>query len=74
LGRPPERQADEWLTRPRNKAGTVYKYNDTRVNVLALATLNLWRRPLPQVLKEKIMDPIGASNTGAGSVTTMPGW
>jgi CubicO group peptidase (beta-lactamase class C family) len=33
------------------------------VNVLALATLNLWRRPLPQVLKEKIMDPIGASNT-----------
>jgi len=53
----------EWLTRPRNKAGTVYKYNDTRVNVLALAALNILRRPLPQVLKEKIMDPIGASNT-----------
>jgi CubicO group peptidase (beta-lactamase class C family) len=33
------------------------------VNVLALAALNLWRRPLPQVLKEKIMEPIGASNT-----------
>jgi hypothetical protein len=28
-------------------------------------TLNLWRRPLPQVLKEKIMDPIGASNMRA---------
>ena len=53
----------EWTTRPRNKAGSVYKYNDTRVNVLALAALNVWRRPLPQVLKENIMDPIGASNT-----------
>jgi CubicO group peptidase (beta-lactamase class C family) len=31
--------------------------------VLALALLNVWRKPLPQVLKEKIMDPIGASPT-----------
>jgi CubicO group peptidase (beta-lactamase class C family) len=59
----PTNKPDEWLTRPRDKAGTVYKYNDTRVNVLALAALNVWRRPLPQVLKEKIMEPIGASNT-----------
>ena len=41
----PSDKFDEWLTRPRNKAGTVYKYNDTRVNVLALAALNLWRQP-----------------------------
>ena len=60
--RPSDKPA-EWLTRPRNKAGTVYKYNDVRVNVLALAALNVWRRPLPQVLKEVVMDPIGASNT-----------
>jgi CubicO group peptidase (beta-lactamase class C family) len=53
----------QWTTRPRNKPGTAYKYNDTRVNALALATLNVWRRPLPQVLKENILDPIGASNT-----------
>jgi len=59
--RPGENPAD-WTTRPRNKPGSVYKYNDTRVNVLALAALNVWRRPLPQVLKENIMDPIGASN------------
>ncbi len=52
-----------WGTRPRNKPGTVYKYNDTRVNVLALAALNVWRRPLPQVLKDTVMDPIGASST-----------
>jgi CubicO group peptidase (beta-lactamase class C family) len=60
--RPAENSA-EWTTRPRNKPGTAYKYNDTRVNVLALAALNVWRRPLPQVLKENIMDPIGASNS-----------
>lgn len=59
----PEGPSSEWLTRKRNEPGTVYKYNDVRVNVLALALLNVWRRPLPQVLKEKIMDPIGASNT-----------
>jgi len=52
-----------WTTRTRNNPGTTYKYNDTRVNVLALAALNVWRRPLPQVLKETIMDPVGASST-----------
>jgi CubicO group peptidase (beta-lactamase class C family) len=59
----PDANAAEWRTRARNKPGTVYKYNDTRVNALALATLNVWRRPLPQVLKDVIMDPIGASGT-----------
>src|SRR3979490_913493 len=60
--RPSENPA-EWGTSPRNKPGAAYKYNDTRTNVMALAALNVWRRPLPQVLKENIMDPIGASNT-----------
>jgi CubicO group peptidase (beta-lactamase class C family) len=59
----PGTNSQEWLTRKRNAPGTVYKYNDTRVNVLALALLNIWRQPLPIVLKEKIMDPIGASRT-----------
>ncbi len=59
----PEGNAATWTTRKRNEPGTVYKYNDTRVNVLALALMNLWRRPLPQVLKEKIMQPIGASSS-----------
>jgi CubicO group peptidase (beta-lactamase class C family) len=53
----------EWRTRKRNDPGTTYEYNDVRVNVLALAALEVWRRPLPQVLKEHVMDPIGASNT-----------
>ena len=53
----------EWATRPRLEPGTAYEYNDVRVNVLALAALNVWRRPLPEVLREYVMDPIGASPT-----------
>lgn len=60
--RPSDKPA-EWRTRPRNKPGSVYEYNDVRVNVLALAALNIWRRPLPEVLKQRLMDPIGASNS-----------
>ena len=41
--------------------GTFYEYNDVRVNVLALALLHVWHRPLPQVIREHVMDPIGAS-------------
>jgi CubicO group peptidase (beta-lactamase class C family) len=55
--------AEEWPTQPLPEPGTVYKYNDTRVNVLALATLYLFKRELPEVLKDTIMDPIGASAT-----------
>ena len=46
-----------------NQPGTFYEYNDVRVNRTALALLRIWRRPLPEVLKQRIMDPIGASNT-----------
>lgn len=59
----PEADIEKYKLRPRNEPGAVWKYNDVRVNALALATLNVWRKPLPQVLKENIMDPIGASNT-----------
>ena len=53
----------EWLTRPRAEPGAAFEYNDVRVNLLALAALNVWRRPLPEVLREHVMDPIGASPT-----------
>ena len=59
----PDRDTKNWLNRKRNAPGAVYEYNDVRVNVLALAALNIWRKPLPQVLKENVMDEIGASNT-----------
>lgn len=59
----PDRDTSTWLTRKRNEPGAVYEYNDVRVNALALAALNVWRRPLPAVLKQNLMDEIGASNT-----------
>jgi CubicO group peptidase (beta-lactamase class C family) len=58
----PDDKPSEWINRKRNEPGSVYKYNDTRVNALALAATTLWHRALPEVLREKIMDPIGASN------------
>lgn len=62
--RPPRSGSiDDWRARKLNEPGTVYKYNDVRVNALAYALLQVWRKPLPMVLKEKIMDPIGASST-----------
>ena len=42
--------------------GTFWEYNDVRVNLLGLSLLHAFRRPLPEVLKERIMDPIGASD------------
>ena len=59
----PSNQPATWWTRERVEPGSAYEYNDTRVNVLALAALNVWRRPLPEVLREYVMDPIGASPT-----------
>ena len=53
----------EWRTRPRVDPGSAYEYNDVRVNALSLAALQVWRRPLPGVLREFIMEPIGASGT-----------
>ena len=59
----PSPQVATWTTRERVTPGSAYEYNDTRVNVLALAALQMWRKPLPEVLRDEIMDPIGASST-----------
>lgn len=61
----PSDKPEEWTTRQRFEPGSVYKYNDTRVNALALAATVVWRKPLPEVLSEHLMQPIGASNTWA---------
>lgn len=42
--------------------GEHWEYNDVRVNALALAALHVWEEPLPDVLRRRIMDPIGASD------------
>ncbi|MEZ4810191.1 MAG: serine hydrolase [Allomuricauda sp.] len=62
--RPPrEGGLDDWRFRKLNEPGTVMEYNDVRVNVLAYSLTNVWRKPLPLVLKEEIMDKIGATTT-----------
>jgi CubicO group peptidase (beta-lactamase class C family) len=61
--RPEGRTSADWPNRPLREPGTHFKYNDVRVNVLSLAALQVWRRPLPQVLREEVMEPIGASST-----------
>ncbi len=52
-----------WPDRELHAPGARFKYNDVRVNLAALAALQVLRRPLPEVLRERIMDPIGASPT-----------
>ena len=61
--RPEGEKPSEWPNRKLWEPGTHYKYNDARVNVLALAALHVWRRPLQDVLREEVMEPIGASST-----------
>ena len=59
----PEGEPSQWPNRKFYEPGTRYKYNDARVNAFALALLHVFRRPLPDVLREEIMEPIGASST-----------
>lgn len=62
--RPPSTgDIDDWQYAAPKTPGTVMEYNDVRVNVLAYSLLNVWRKPLPQVMKEHLMDKIGASTT-----------
>lgn len=61
--RPEGDKPSEYANRPLREPGAFYKYNDVRVNVLALAALQVWRRPLPAVLRDEVMEPIGASST-----------
>ena len=62
--RPPkEGGIDDWKNRSYKEPGTFMEYNDVRVNVLAYSLTQVWRAPLPIVLKENLMDKIGASTT-----------
>ena len=61
--RPEGQSPADWPNRKLSEPGTRYKYNDVRVNVLALAALQVARRPLPEMLRDEIMEPIGASST-----------
>ena len=45
-----------------DKPGTRYEYNDVRVNRFGLSLLRLFNKPVPEVFRDEIMDPIGGSN------------
>ncbi len=59
--RPGKNPYDELAAGP-PPVGKEWKYSDVRVNALSLALTFLWKRPLPDVLKQYVMDPIGASD------------
>lgn len=48
--------------RPLQTPGSYWEYNDVRVNQLSLALMHLFGRPLPDVFRDSIMQPIGASD------------
>jgi CubicO group peptidase (beta-lactamase class C family) len=55
------RGAKKGTHRDLQEPGAFWEYNDVRVNRLSLALLRVWRRPLPEVFRELVMQPIGAS-------------
>jgi CubicO group peptidase (beta-lactamase class C family) len=57
-----EGKARKGDARPLRAPGDFWEYNDVRVNRLALALLQRFRRPLPEVFADRIMRPIGASS------------
>ena len=62
--------------------GSHYEYNDVRINRFSLSMMSLFGKRLPEVLKDEIMDPIGASqhwkwlpyNNSNGSVSGGTRW
>ena len=58
----PEDNEKKGALRVLGKPGSYWEYNDVRVNRLSLALLRVAKKPLPDLLRERIMAPIGASS------------
>jgi CubicO group peptidase (beta-lactamase class C family) len=43
--------------------GTFYEYNDVRMNRFALSLLRVFKKPIPDVFRDEVMNPIGASTS-----------
>ena len=61
-GKPDQADRRMGIDRELQAPGTFWEYNDVRVNLLAYALLRIWEQPLPDVLAEHVMGPIGASD------------
>ena len=84
--RPPA-QGPKGGARPLRAPGTYWEYNDVRINQLALALLHLFRKPLPQVFRDRVLAPLGGGKgfawegyddawvelPGVGRVQSVPG-
>ncbi len=49
--------------RERKPPGTFYEYNDVRINRLSLSLLRVLKKPVPDVFRDEVGDPIGMSHT-----------
>jgi CubicO group peptidase (beta-lactamase class C family) len=67
--------AGQMKPREIQEPGTYWEYNDVRINRLALSLARVFGKGLPEVLKENIMDKIGASHAwtwhGYGAKSTV---
>ena len=59
---PPRAGGKKGDPRPLQTPGSFWEYNDVRINQLGLALLYLYQRPLPEVFREAIAQPVGASD------------
>ncbi len=55
--------AGERQPRALQAPGTFYEYNDVRINRFALSLLHLFKKPLPNVFRDEVMNVIGASRS-----------
>jgi CubicO group peptidase (beta-lactamase class C family) len=53
----------EMKPRELREPGTYYEYNDVRINRFALSLLRLFKKPVPDIFRDEVMNVIGASNT-----------
>lgn len=60
FGEPPAGKKGD--LRPLQTPGSYWEYNDVRINQFSLALLHLFQRPLPEVFREAIMQPLGATD------------
>jgi CubicO group peptidase (beta-lactamase class C family) len=52
---------DKGESRDLREPGDFWEYNDVRINVLAVALLELFGKPLPRVLAHEVGEPVGGS-------------
>lgn len=62
LDRKPGEKSLKGTHRDLQAPGGHWEYNDVRVNRMALSLLRVFRQPLPDVLRERVMGPIGGSD------------